>query len=177
VPTPVPTVVPVTPVLPGIPATPTDGAWNVYVVTITTTVTTTTVTAPITVIAAPVTTTTTSNNSNTTNTNSSSSTTAAGAPATKPATSVTATGKRAELNINLQGCTAKGTPGRSRAQLRLPRGTTLVVRVNGHRVGTLELDSAKRRTLPLRLRLRQDGTLTVRRPSGRVLAIQGCSAR
>ena len=177
-PTPVPTVPPVATGLPGLPDPPTDGAWNVYVVTITTTVTTTTVTAPITVIAAPVTTTTTTttNNSSANSSNSASTNTAnGGTTTTAPATRVRADGRRATLDIDLRGCSRVRV--RARSSVRLPRGATLVVRVNGHRVGTLELDSAKRATLPLRLQLRKNGTLIVRRPSGRVLAIQGCSAR
>jgi hypothetical protein len=178
-PTPVPTVPPVATGLPGLPDPPTDGAWNVYVVTITTTITTTTTTAPITVIAAPVTTTTTTttNNSSTNSSNSVASNTANGGTSTVPATGVRTQGKRATLNIDLRGCTRVRGRARSWARLRLARGTTLVVRVNGHRVGTLELDSSKAQTLPLRITLGRNGKLTVRRPSGRVLATQGCTAR
>jgi hypothetical protein len=94
--------------------------------------------------------------------------------------------------VDLKGCTgparrAKGAKRatrpravvRRKAQVRLPPQTTLVVRVNGKRVGTLQLDGgrgANPKPLPLRLQLRADGTLTVRRPSGRVLLTQGCSA-
>jgi hypothetical protein len=175
-PTPVPTVPPVATGLPGLPDPPTDGAWNVYVVTITTTVTTTTVTAPITVIAAPVTTTTTTtNNSSTNSSNSASTNTVDGGPSTPPAPGALTDGKRATLNIDLRGCTRVRV--RARSSVRLPRGATLIVRVNGHRVGTLELDSSTAKTLPLRITLGHNGMLTVRRPSGRVLTTQACTAR
>ena len=48
------------------------------------------------------------------------------------------------------------------------------------RVGVIDLSDSRAtnaKALPLRVTLRDDGVLTVQRPSGRVLRIQGCSAR
>jgi hypothetical protein len=198
-PTPTPTPTPTSPGIDpvtGLPIPPGEVVNGniVYVITVTTT--TTTVSAPITVVAAPITTTTNSTSAaNTTASTTNSSTNAGGG--TPTATVQTGqSGKRGRLTVDLKGCavparrtkSAKGmstkpaTRRRSAdrsAQVRLPRETTLVVRVNGKRVGTLQLDggrSANAKPLPLRLRLREDGTLTVRRPSGRVLVTQGCSA-
>jgi hypothetical protein len=88
------------------------------------------------------------------------------------------------MEINLRGCrrtrAARARVTRSQTTLRLPRGTRLVLRVNGRQVGVLNLDGGRDATakpLPLRINLRRDGTLAVWRPSGRVLATQGCSAR
>jgi hypothetical protein len=129
-----------------------------YVTTVTTT--TTIVNAPITVVAAPITT--------TINT-------------TSPSTDGAA---REHLVLNLRGC---GGPGGwspiaqrdrvRRANVRLARNASLVVRVNGRHVTTLRLPSARRhpRGVALRLRLSPSGMLTIRRPSGRILAIQGCT--
>jgi hypothetical protein len=133
------------------------------VVYITTTTTTTIVNAPITVVAAPITTT-----NNTTSD-------AGGA----------VNGALERFVMNLTGCGAAG--GRSptgqhdrdgRAQVRLRQNASLVVRVNGRRVTTLRLPSTGRRHprgVALRLRLAPSGMLTIRRPSGRVLAVQGCT--
>jgi hypothetical protein len=146
-------------------------------------VTTTTTTAPITVVAAPIT--TNVNTSNTTNNSSSTSTSGVAPVAAAPAATVrrTASTRRGRLELDLVGCGRRpvrsGRVTRTQTRLRLPLGTTLVVRVNGHRVGTLDLDGgrgAKARPLPLRVRLRPDGTLAVYRPSGRVLATQACIA-
>ncbi|RKQ86837.1 hypothetical protein C8N24_4852 [Solirubrobacter pauli] len=178
-PTPTPTAAPTaTPIVPGLPEVPDLGGTVIYVVTVTTTITTTTTTAPITVIAAPVTTTTT-----TTNNSNSSSTTSATTQSPQSAANVAASDRngRGSLEINLRGCARKRARlDGSRTQLRLPRGTSLVLRVNGRRVGVLDLDGdrgANAKPLPLRITLRADGVLTVQRPSGRVLRIQGCSAR
>jgi hypothetical protein len=153
----------------------------IYVTTITTT--TTIVSAPITVIAAPI----TSTVNNTTTTNSSTSSTSANNGNTSGGGTVgggAGAGKAApapeRLVINLTGCRA---PGRSsltarrdpvrRAKVRLAPTASLVVRVNGRRVTTITLPSLRR--VALRLRLSRSGTLTIRRPSGRVLSVQGCT--
>jgi hypothetical protein len=147
------------------------------------TTTTTTVAAPITVVAAPITT------SNTTNMApaGAGALTGAGAGAAAGALNPAPSSRPGLLVVNLRGCAAparaaKDTtrrPATGRAQVRLPRDTTLVVRVNGRRVSTLQLDGGRgpaAKPLPLRLTLRRDGTLTVRRPSGQVLLTQGCAA-
>jgi hypothetical protein len=85
--------------------------------------------------------------------------------------------------MNLTGCgaSAAGSPvthGRvRRAHVRLARNATLVVRVNGKNVTALRIPSAARHPhgVALRLRLAPSGVLTIRRPSGRVLAVQGCT--
>jgi hypothetical protein len=179
-PTPTPTATPTaTPTpIPGFPDLPDFANSVIYVVTVTTTVWTTTTTAPITVVAAPITTTTTTNNNtnstSTSNASTQSSTAAANVDATKR-------NGRSNLEINLQGCKRKRVRlAGSQTQLRLPNGTSLVLRVNGRRVGVIDLDgdrAANAKPLPLRIKLRPDGQLTVRRPSGKVLQIQGCSAR
>jgi hypothetical protein len=61
--------------------------------------------------------------------------------------------------------------------MRLPRGTRLVVRVNGRQVGVLDLGGdTKGKPIPLRIKVRRDGMLIIWRPSGRVLNTQGCGA-
>jgi hypothetical protein len=87
--------------------------------------------------------------------------------------------------MNLTGCGGPGggspTAQRDRvrrANVRLAQNASLVVRVNGRHVTTLRLPSGARRRargVALRLRLAPSGMLTIRRPSGRVLAIQGCT--
>lgn len=134
-----------------------------YVTTITTT--TTTINAPIIVVAAPI----------TTNLNTSNSTSTSGPNATN--------GKlaRERVVMNLKGCGEPGrqTPARPTdrvryAHVRLARDATLVVRVNGKQVATLRLPTdAQHRAL--RLRLAPNGMLSIQRPSGRVLAVQGCT--
>ncbi|MDA0165643.1 hypothetical protein OM076_35580 [Solirubrobacter ginsenosidimutans] len=172
-PTPTPTTVP-----PGLPELPDVAGSVIYVVTVTTTVTTTTVTAPITVVAAPITTTVNNATNNTTN-NSTSSTTQAPAPAPGAQTER----KRGRMEINLRGCQS-GAAGdrfaRMQTQVRLPRGTQLIVRVNGRQVGVLDLGAgsdATAKPVPLRIRVQRNGMLSIWRPSGRVLTSQGCSAR
>jgi hypothetical protein len=168
-PTPTPAPTPV----PGLPELPDTAGSVIYVVTVTTTITTTTTTAPITVVAAPITTTVNNNTANTTNTSSSTSTPAA-APAEDAETS------HGRMEINLRGCrrTAKGDRfARMQTQVRLPRGTQLVVRVNGRQVGVLDLGGDRKgKPIPLRIKVRRDGMLSIWRPSGRVLATQGCGS-
>jgi hypothetical protein len=171
-PTPTPTPVP------GLPELPDVAGSVIYVVTVTTTITTTTVTAPITVVAAPITT-TVNNTDNTTNNSTSTSTQAA-----PGAEGAEATRSRGRMEVNLRGCRRRGAAGarfgRMQTQMRLPRGTQLVVRVNGRQVGVLDLDAGRDATakpIPLRITVRRDGMLSIWRPSGRLLATQGCSAR
>jgi hypothetical protein len=162
-PTPEPTATPTPePTTPGPPAT----GSVVYVTTVTTT--TTTVNAPIIVVAAPITTTL---NTTTTGTNS----------AGDPTAGSERGGTRERLVMNLTGCgrTDRRSPpvephnGVRYAHVRLARDAILVVRVNHRRVATLRLPStARRRTL--RLRLGRNGMLSIHRPSGRVLSVQGC---
>jgi hypothetical protein len=174
-PTPTPTA---TPVVPGLPDLPDVAGSVIYVVTVTTTITTTTVTAPITVIAAPVTTTVNNATSNTTN-NSTSSNTQAAIPAPSDATERS----RGRMEINLRGCRSGAAAdrfARVQTQVRLPRGTQLVVRVNGRQAGVVNLSPGRTATakpVPLRIRVQRDGTLSISRPSGRVLTTQGCSVR
>jgi hypothetical protein len=134
-------------------------AGTIYV---TTTTTTTTVNAPITVVAAPITT-------------------------TINGTSGGAAGEGAgeRIVMDLAGCGGRGRPSplatRDRvreSRVRLARNATLVVRVNGKRVTTLRLPStaSRARTVALRVRLARDGMLTIRRPSGLVVAVQACAA-
>jgi hypothetical protein len=130
----------------------------VYITTVTTT--TTIVNAPITVVAAPIT--TTINSSNT------------GVPAR-------GAGTRERFVINLTGCgAARGGSGSApraavgHAKVRLAPTASLAVRVNGRRVTTLRLPDSLR-GVALRLRLSRRGMLTIRRPSGRVLSVQGCT--
>jgi hypothetical protein len=144
-PTPTPIPTPAEEPTPG-PTTPVT-----YVTTITTT--TTTVNAPITVVAAPIT--TTINNA-------------------------TGGGSR-RLVLYLSGCGRSPIGQRDRgrkAHVRLAPNATLLVRVNGRRVASLRLPSSTQRHprgVALRLRLAPNGTLTIRRPSGRVMAVQGCA--
>jgi hypothetical protein len=131
---------------------PSETGSVVYLTTVTTT--TTIVNAPITVVAAPITTT------------------------INPTTSPTA-----RLVLNLRGCGGPGgrsptAPHIERAHVRLARNASLVVRVNGRRVTTLRLPATAQRHargVALRLRLAPSGMLTIRRPSGRILAVQGCT--
>jgi hypothetical protein len=176
-PLPTPTPTPTPDILPDLP----DVAGSViYVVTVTTTITTTTVTAPITVIAAPITTTVNNNSNSSATTNSS---TNASAPTAQPSPSPAPQVERHDgrMEINLRGCRRTATGhrfARMQTQVRLPRGTQLVVRVNGRQVGTLDLGGAGgSKAVPLRIKVRPDGMLSIWRPSGRVLSTQGCSAR
>jgi hypothetical protein len=125
----------------------------------TVTTTTTIVNAPITVVAAPITT-------------------------TINTTPNTGAGALGQLVLNLKGCgRSAGWPPTAqrdrvrRANVRLARNASLVVRVNGRHVTTLRLPAAVRHTrgVALRLRLSPSGMLTIRRPSGRILAVQGCT--
>jgi hypothetical protein len=152
-PTPAPTASPAAD-SPSPPDAPAEG--SVYVTTVTTT--TTIINAPITVVAAPISTTV-----NTTN--------RPGGLVSGPA--------RERFAIDLTGCGAGGARlgvgyRAGRAKVRLAPNASLVVRVNGRRVTTLSLPSAVRR-VALRLRLARTGMLTIRRPSGPVLAVQGCT--
>ena len=174
VPTPTPTPTPAAtptadPTTP--PAMPITG--SVIVTTVTTTITT--VNAPIIVIAAPITTTINTTTSST-NTSSNVETTGVGGTAGRA-------GDR--LVLNLTGCGRKA-PAAARgnvrhAQLRLRRDARLDVRVNGRHVTGLRLPSTttpsgrRRQGVALRLRLQRNGLLTIRRPSGRILAVQGCT--
>jgi hypothetical protein len=200
-PTPTPVPVPVTvpapvPIPPGVapvvtststptpeptpPAVPPVGAGSVvYVTTITTT--TTIVNAPITVVAAPITTTNNSTTSSTTSTNNSTSSGTSGKTTGRAPREATA-----RFVTNLTGCrrealpptTAKRVP-LERAQVRLAPNATLVVRVNGKPVTTVRLPPAAGRSprrVALRLRLGRDGKLSIRRPSGLVVAMQACMA-
>jgi hypothetical protein len=160
--TPVPTPSP-TPEPPTAPTTSETGPGG-YVTTVTTT--TTIVNAPITVIAAPVTTTINRIRNG------------------PGGAGWTPVGARERFVINLTGCGEGGPrslPGRARvrrANVRLGRNASLVVRVNGRRVTALRLPAGQRRRgrgVALRLRLAPNGTLTIRRPSGRVMAVQGCA--
>jgi hypothetical protein len=162
VPTPSPTPEPAA--TPTLPVPPPTGPGS-YVATVTTT--TTIVNAPITVVAAPITTTI----------NSMTRGNGSGGSDRNPPLE--------RLVIDLTGCGAAG--GRApvaprqrvrRAKHRLGRNASLVVRVNRRRVTTLRLPSSSRdraRGVALRLRLAANGMLTIRRPSGRVLAVQGCT--
>jgi hypothetical protein len=156
------------------PVGPAVGSTVIYVVT----TTTTTVNAPITWVAAPITTNVT-NSTETSGTTTNSSTGVPGAPA---ASSPAASGR---LELDLTGC---GRPGTSKlsargkrvveqAHLRVPLDATLVIRVNGRRVGTLQLAGAapSDRGIPLRIQLGADGRLTVNRPSGRILRVRACN--
>jgi hypothetical protein len=124
----------------------------VYLTTVTTTTTTTNVNAPITVVAAPIT--TTLNNK-------------------------TAPAARERFVMYLTGCGRPGQSAQDRVRyqrVRLGSNATLVVKVNGKPVATLQVPAnARRRGQMLRLRLAPNGRLTIRRPSGRILAVQGCT--
>jgi hypothetical protein len=137
--------------------TPTPPAPGTGTVTYNTTVTTTTteVNAPITLVAAPIT------------------------PTSDPG------GAPERLVMYLTGCGGSGHRSQAArhervrdARLRLDRNAILVVRVNGRRVATLRLPSTghqRARGNALRVRLAPNGMLTIRRPSGRVLAVRGCT--
>jgi hypothetical protein len=170
--TPTPTATPSpTPAPSTAPAGPIDGVGNgntVYVIT----VTTTTVNAPITWVAAPITTTVNNTSSSaSSNSNSSSSTTAA-------------PGKGGRLELDITGC--RKTPAKTlsrpvhqQSRLRVPGTAALLVRVNGRRVGTVQLTGAvaKGKGVPLNVRLDANGRLTIKRPSGRILQVQACSPK
>jgi hypothetical protein len=121
------------------------------------TTTTTAINAPITWVDAPITT---------------STNTGASTPPSDLSTS--GSGRGARLEVNLTGCGKPAPAAAQRAQIRLPDSATLLVRVNGKRVGTIQLP-AGRRGVPLRLLLDAGGTLTVRRPSGGVLRVRACT--
>ena len=153
-PTPSPTPFPTPP--PDVPADP-NGR---YVITVTNT--TTTVNAPITWVAAPI----------TTNVSNAGTGTPEGAPITT-----------APLELNLTGCgrrrsaklSSGGKPVSQSAQVRIPASATLLLRVNGRRVGSVQLVGGHSRTgIPLRVRLGKRGRLTVSRPSGRILGVDAC---
>jgi hypothetical protein len=165
---------------------PTAAGTLVYITTITTT--TTIVNAPIIVVAAPITTTTTTNNTtNSASTNSSSTSTAAGNGSTlrPPGAGVDAPQR---LELDLRGCSRRvpGAPvarhARTRSvvrlsEVRLGRNATLVVRVNRRGVATLRVPTNASGTdsVPLQVRLAANGMLTIQRPSGLVLQVQGCT--
>jgi hypothetical protein len=130
---------------------------TVYYVTTTTTTTTTNVNAPITVVTAPISTT---------------------LGASNPARAA------GRLVLNLGSCARRRPLARTyrvrRARVRLARNATLVVRLNGRRVAALRVPSAARRRhrprgVALRVHLAPNGMLTIRRPSGRIMAVQGCN--
>jgi hypothetical protein len=132
-----------------------DTGTVVYLTTVTTTTTTTNVNAPITVVAAPITTTLNS-------------------PSTPAA--------RERFVMYLTGCGRSGHASPTRQdrvrydRVRLRSNATLVVKVNGRQVAALQVPAnARRGGQMLRLRLAPNGRLTIRRPSGRVLAVQGCT--
>jgi hypothetical protein len=161
-PTPTPTPTPI----PTPPPTP-PGGTTVYVITVTTT--TTNVNGPITWVAAPITTGVT----NTSATNTTSTSGGAGG------TGVTPVSTEEPTELNLKGCSRSLRARRARAvvqdaQIRIPRDARLLVRVNGRKVGSLELDGAGTGSVPLRVRLTADGRLTVRRPSRNLLSTQAC---
>jgi hypothetical protein len=165
-PVPVPTASPTPTPVPDLPfptPEPTASGTTIYVITVTTT--TTAINAPITWVAAPV----------TTNVSNGGGATPAGSLEQSGA------GKAAKLEVNLRGCGASSPKSKTKskssqhAQLRLPKSGTLLLRVNGKRVGSLRLPSTSR-GVPLRIVLGKDGMLTVRRPSGSVLHVQACTA-
>ena len=166
-PTPTPTPTPTTPVASPDPSTTPEPAESptpeptpdpaatgtvVYLTTVTTTTTTTNVNAPITVVAAPIT--TTLNNK-------------------------TAPAARERFVMYLTGCGRPGQSAKDRVRyqrVRLGSNATLVVKVNRKPVATLQVPAnARRGGQMLRLRLAPNGRLTIRRPSGRILAVQGCT--
>ena len=159
-PTPTPTATP-SPSPTPTPSNNTAGDSIVYITTITTTVTTTTVNAPIIVVAAPIT--TTVNNP-------------AGGSGRHDAGQA-----RRRVVLNLSGCgqapRATGDPsgGRARAKVRLARNALLVVRVNGRRVTAVKPPSGGTRRVPLRLHVTPSGMLRIKRPSGRVMSVRGCT--
>jgi hypothetical protein len=134
-----------------------DAPSTVYYVTTTTTTTTTNVNAPVTVVTAPI-------------------GDPVGGTFDRPAAG--------RLVVNLGRC-ARRTPLRPsfrvrRARVRLAENATLVVRLNGRRVASLRVPSAPRfrrraRPVALRVHLAPNGMLTIRRPSGRLMTMQGCS--
>jgi hypothetical protein len=153
--------------------TPLPSGTTIYVITVTTT--TTAINAPITWVAAPITTTV----SNTSSTNGTTSNTVAGSTQPPASLSQTGTGKSAKLEVNLNGCGGskakpKTTTKKTSAQLRLPKSGTLLLRVNGKRIGSIQLPSSER-GIPLRIVLQPNGMLSVRRPSGSVLSILACT--
>lgn len=159
-PTPSPTPEPTT-----APVPPDTALGNYYVTTVTTT--TTIINAPITVVTAPISTTVN---------------TLPNLPGALGRGGIgNPIGARERFVINLSGCgrQARPTPGRARrANIRLGRNASLVVRVNGKRVTALRLPAGSqrhRRGTALRLRLAANGMLTIRRPSGRILSVQGCT--
>ena len=163
-PTPTPTPDPAAPTTdPAAPPEPDPSAPAPDSVTYVTTITTTTtiINAPITVVAAPI----------TTNLTTSTSTGAPDGSNGKLA--------RERVVMNLKGCGQAGRQTSTRrrvrhAHVRLAPDATLIVRVNGNRVATLRLptDAQDR---GLRLRLAPNGMLSIQRPSGRILAVQGCT--
>jgi hypothetical protein len=164
------------------PVTPVPSGTTIYVITVTTT--TTAINAPITWVAAPITTTVT--NTSSTNGTTTSNTVAGGGGGAAPPASLqrTGSGDGAKLEVNLTGCGATASKAKTkakrrassqRAQLRLPKSGTLLMRVNGKRVGSLQLPGGER-GVPLRIVLGHDGTLSVRRPSGSVLRVHACDA-
>jgi outer membrane biosynthesis protein TonB len=170
-PTPTPTPTPTeTPELPFPTPTPTPSGTTIYVITVTTT--TTAINAPITWVAAPITTNVTNTSSGTTNSST------VGGGGTTPATlSQRGSGRSAKLEVNLTGCGGalpKSTRRKSSAALRLPQSGTLLLRVNGKKVGSIQLASSER-GVPLRIMISKSGMLTVRRPSGSVLSLLACT--
>lgn len=164
-PTASPTPAPETPVLPFPTPPPDPSGTTIYVMTVTTT--TTAVNAPITWVAAPISTTVSNTSSN------------PAAPGSAGSLEQTGAGRNAKLEVDLAGCGASSPAAKhkspQRAQLRLPQSGTLMLRVNGRRVGSLQLPSTSR-GVPLRIELGKDGMLSVRRPSGSVLHVRACSA-
>jgi hypothetical protein len=174
-PTPTPGLPFPTPGLPFPTPTPLPSGTTIYVITVTTT--TTAINAPITWVAAPITTTV----SNTSSTNGTTSNVVAGSGAPPASLSQRGAGKDAKLEVNLSGCNRSG--GKSKAarknasaQLRLPKSGTLLLRVNGKKVGSIQLGAGER-GVPLRVVLQPSGMLTVRRPSGSVLSVLACTPR
>lgn len=171
-PAPTPTPIPGLP-LPTPTPTPLPSGTTIYVITVTTT--TTAINAPITWVAAPITTTVT----NASSTNGTTSNTVAGAGGTPASLSQRGSGRKSKLEVNLNGCgdapskTKKKTKKTS-AALRLPKSGTLLLRVNGKKIGSIRLASSDR-GVPLRIVLQPNGMLSVRRPSGDVLSMLACN--
>lgn len=149
-----PTPAPEKPVLPLPTPIPSGTTINVTITT-----TTTAVNAPITWVAAPISTSVSSITSN-------------------PVARTPGAGLN-RLEVDLTGCAvsspAAGHRTLQRAKLRLPQSGTLLLRVNGRRVGSLQLPSGSR-GVPLQIELGKDGMLNVRRPSGSVLNVRACTA-
>jgi hypothetical protein len=167
-PTPSPTAT-ATPELPIPTPTPTPSGTTIYVVTVTTT--TTAINAPITWVAAPITT-------NVNNASSTNGTTVGGGTSTPATLSQHGSGKKASLEVNLTGCGQSRSKSKRRtaAALRLPQSGKLTLRVNGKRIGSIQLASSER-GVPLRIKLGRDGMLSVRRPSGSVLSVLACTPK